>query len=83
MSMDNRRGPTPPNNPYPPQNRPPGGVRFNLLWVVLLIAFVVGEFFVVPEIQNMSVNRTDIPYSELRRWCGRAWSRTSPRRASR
>src|SRR5579871_6959311 len=41
MSMDNRRGPSPtgPN----PQKTPPNGIRFSMIWVVLLIAVIVGN----------------------------------------
>ncbi|HWE62594.1 MAG TPA: ATP-dependent metallopeptidase FtsH/Yme1/Tma family protein, partial [Chloroflexota bacterium] len=65
MSMDNRRGPTSPNNPYPP-NRPTGNIRFSVLWIALLVALIVADILIVPAIQGGSANRSGIPYSEFK-----------------
>jgi cell division protease FtsH len=63
--MDNRRSPTPPNSPYPP-NRSPGGIRFSALWIALLVALIVADIFIVPYIQGSTSSSTGIPYSEFK-----------------
>src|SRR5690242_5271087 len=70
MSMDNRRGPSSPNNTKQ-QNRSPGNIRFSMLWVILLVALVVADIIVVPLIQGGNQNHTSIPYSEFKTLVGR------------
>ncbi|MDB5058473.1 MAG: ATP-dependent metallopeptidase FtsH/Yme1/Tma family protein [Chloroflexi bacterium] len=64
MSMDNRRGPTQPNSNQ--KGRPPGGIRFSVLWVVLLIALIVGNIVVAPLLQGSGGGHTSISYSDFR-----------------
>jgi cell division protease FtsH len=59
--MDNRRGPTAPNGKSP--NRPSGGIRFSILWIVLLGAAILGNILVAPLLQNTDTSRVSIPYS--------------------
>jgi cell division protease FtsH len=63
MSMDNRRGPSPTNPKQ--KNRSPGGIRFSVLWVVLLIALIVGNIIVAPLFQNAGGSSTTISYSDF------------------
>jgi cell division protease FtsH len=69
MSMDNRRGPNPTNPKQ--KNRPPGGVRFSVLWVVLLIALIVGNIIVAPLFQNAGASRTTISYTNFEAFVAR------------
>jgi cell division protease FtsH len=63
MSMDNRRGPSQPNSSK--KGRAPGGIRFSVLWVVLLFALIVGNIVIAPLLQGSSSSRTSISYSEF------------------
>ena len=61
MSMDNRRGPSQPN---PNQSgRPPSGIRFSFLWIVLLFALLIGNIWLAPLLQNSSSSSTTITYT--------------------
>jgi cell division protease FtsH len=57
--MDNRRGSAPNKSP----NRPSGGIRFSILWIVLLGAAILGNILVAPLLQNNDTGRVEIPYS--------------------
>ncbi len=61
MSMDNRRGPSKPNQNQ--GGRPPGGIRFSFLWIVLLFALLIGNIWLAPLLQNTSSNYTSITYT--------------------
>ena len=64
MSMDNRRGSSSPNNKQ--GSRPPGNIRFSVIWVFLLVGAILADLIIVPVIQNNNSSRTAIPYSEFK-----------------
>jgi cell division protease FtsH len=59
MSMDNRRGPTPPSK----NGRPPTAIRFSFLWIVLLAALIAGNLWIAPALQSSGPSRTAISYT--------------------
>ncbi|HEY8286184.1 MAG TPA: ATP-dependent metallopeptidase FtsH/Yme1/Tma family protein, partial [Chloroflexota bacterium] len=65
MSMDNRRGPNPPNK-SPQQKRPQGGIRISLMWIILLGIAILGNVIVAPLFGSSSGSHTEIPYSTFK-----------------
>src|SRR5712692_3550140 len=63
MSMDNRRGPSPsgPNQ----QKNAPNGFRFSMIWVVLLVAVIVGNIIFSQLAQPSDGNRVSISWSQF------------------
>ena len=61
MSMDNRRGPSQ-QNPNK-SGRPPSGIRFSFLWIVLLFALLVGNIWLAPLLQSPATSHTAITYT--------------------
>src|SRR5260370_20258121 len=65
MSLDNRRGPNSPNPPQQ-QKRPSGGMRFSVLWVVLLGVAILGNVIVSSVMNSSTGNNPSITYSQFK-----------------
>ena len=65
MSMDNRRGPNSPNPPQQ-QKRPSGGMRFSVLWVVLLGVAILGNVIVSSVMNSSTGNNPAITYTQFK-----------------